>query len=77
MIVRGLESSSHMPPSVVVVISVTGQEKGAGLKSQARTPLHGFCVESLSVVRSSECGSCSQALSATCGELKVSLTSLG
>lgn len=38
MIVRGLESSSHMPPSVVVVISVTGQEKGAGLKSQARTP---------------------------------------
>lgn len=79
MIVRGLESSSHTPPSVVVMISVTGQERGAGLKSQA---LHGFCVESPSVVRSSECGSCSQALcgpilSATCGELKVSLTSLG
>lgn len=49
MIVRGLESSSHMPPSVVVMISVTGQEKGAGF-SQA---LHGFCVESPSIVRSS------------------------
>ena len=79
MIVRGLESSSHTPPSVVVMISVTGQERGAGLKSQA---LHGFCVESPSVVRISECGSCSQALcgpilSATCGELKAYLTSLG
>lgn len=37
MIVRGLESSSHVPPSVVM-ISVTGQEKGAGLKREARTP---------------------------------------